>query len=921
MSLTQDLIDSVLELDRTSQVDVGAYLKVTWDESDPSETRYYASTAYNDLGNFMNIGVPVEARLLENIPDKMEFEINPDLRTEEINVTFNDIDKEITSRFQTFGSGVRAEIVYYYPQVDGFEEAWEGQLKAPKEFGWANLETIITNGSRSRELKLPGSNHPVGHCRFTFGGLLPTLAAVACNGCPYNRHLGGSTGNLNPATSQPYLDCPRDKEACVARLGGDVEHPDYYGGFDDTIGQVLVDPEDNHWASSQNNASNLKDPLVVVVGVQYVSPTKLLWRRSPNVDNPDTGWFDILWELGEGEDVAVTNFKVNDALIPPHLIKIRRGTRGQAQTGWSPDVPHYSSTVVVETRIGQLNPDDYGPDDFTATCQVVGLTDVLSFNGTPAALVASGTGLLATYFSDSIFTTEAAQRVLPNVAQPVTQLAPIAGMDIRQRFSLRIVGSITFEFSQTYTMTVEHIGGSKLTINGSVVINQLGTSGTHTGNFVATAGTPYTFVFEFVRPASGILPAPWKYILQWNSTSQPIEIVPSSAFSIDDTPTDGSSRGWSDDRIDVLLECFTNYKWGRRYNPDTKFHDDAWIHTKTTRAQTVTHTFTTADGDVRSFTGRSSTMNALLRGRATDEQITDICRSGRICVPFWHQGKFYLRPFRPFSDAELAAARTFTDSGENQNIFWEEDQPSVKLSWTPDDEIVNKIEGRFNDRTNFDKETPIFIDDKDQMLRAGRTLGDENLQEVPKQYAFLGVGYRQETVRVARHILWFGEFCEGGIQNNLGGKFTTTFEQTLGMKRYDVIKLETELLEGFSIGTNNGEMDLVEVPEYFRVMNMFKVGEGMVNMVIQAYNHTAETAFETVLTPPSYPGGPAGDPIPTPDPSDPPPVPQFPVPIPGDEPPDDGPIIIQNAPLPDLPLLTSVNYDSALGYIEVEVTS
>src|SRR5204863_4339334 len=115
----------------------------------------------------------------------------------EIDITFDDIDKEIRGRFQTYGSGVKAELVYYFPDVNGWYEAWEGQLKAPKEYGWATLKTIITNGSRSRELLLPGSNHPVGYCRFTFGGLLPSLTAVRSNGCPYDRHLGGSTGNLN----------------------------------------------------------------------------------------------------------------------------------------------------------------------------------------------------------------------------------------------------------------------------------------------------------------------------------------------------------------------------------------------------------------------------------------------------------------------------------------------------------------------------------------------------------------------------------------------------------------------------------------------------------------------------------------------------------------------------------------------------
>lgn len=923
MALTQQQIDDILELDRTAQVAVAAYWKITWDENDPNETRYYADIAYKQIAPFMDVGVTVEARLMDNIPEEVEFEINPDLRTDEIDITFDDIDKEIMGRFQTYGSGVRAELVFYFPDVQGWHEAWEGQLKAPKSFGWATLKTIITNGTRSRELKLPGSNHPVGHCRFTFGALLPTLAALASNGCPYDLDKGGTTGNLNPLTGLPYTDCPRDKEACIARLGGDsVEHPDFYGGFDDTIGAIVTDPDTGWQATSQSNVTNLKDPIIIVFGTQWVTPTKLLWRRDPNTDHPDTGWFDVVWEICHGRVLAVTNFKVNDSIIPASLLKLRLGTRGQAQTGYASDMPHYSMVAVAWSRIGQLNPMNYGPEDFNAKCQVVGLADVLSFNPTAAGSLET-TGLLATYYASSTFTNEAGQRVLSNVAQPETIVAPISTLSLLQRFSLRIEGSITFEHSENYTMTVEHTGGAKLTINGSVIVNQLGTNGTHTGNFTPVAGTPYSFVFEFVRNASSFLfPAPWRYFLKWNSASQPIEVVPSEAFSISTPPTNGSSRVFTDDRVWALLECFTNYTWGRRYDPTTKFNIDSWNFTQRTLAQNVTHTFTNSDGDVRTFSGRRSTMNATLKGRPTDEQIIDICRAGRICVPFWHEGQFYLKPFRPASSSELANARVFTDTGPSQNIFWEDDQPSVNLSWILDDEVPNKIEVRFNDRTNFDNETPIFIDDKDQMLRAGRALGDDNLQEVPKQYSALGVGYRQEAVRLGRYILWFGEGNSGGIQNNLAGSFLTPYEQFLGLLRYDWIKLETELLDGFTIGTDNGEMDLVEVPEYFQVMKAFKRSKGMVEVFVQAYNHTAALAFETILTPPVVPGEPPGTPLPSPNPQEPPTTPIPPAPLPGPEPPSDpGPIVVVREPLPDNPVPQVFAYDTDTGYIEVEVTS
>src|SRR4051812_11915447 len=110
-----------------STVAVAEYLKVTWDGS---HTSYYATSAYHQTPPFTGIGFTIEPRIMGD-PFRT-FEINPDITTETIKLKFDDIDKDITGKFQTYGSGVRCELLYYYPDVDLTVSVWFGQLVAPE---------------------------------------------------------------------------------------------------------------------------------------------------------------------------------------------------------------------------------------------------------------------------------------------------------------------------------------------------------------------------------------------------------------------------------------------------------------------------------------------------------------------------------------------------------------------------------------------------------------------------------------------------------------------------------------------------------------------------------------------------------------------------------------------------------------------
>jgi hypothetical protein len=72
----------------------------------------------------------------------------------------------------------------------------------------------------------------------------------------------------------------------------------------------------------------------------------------------------------------------------------------------------------------------------------------------------------------------------------------------------------------------------------------------------------------------------------------------------------------------------------------------------------------------------------------------------------------------------------------------------------------------------------------------------------------------------------------------------------------------------FTVGTGIASDDFTEAPQYFRVLRMKKVQNGLVQMITQVYNHTAYTGFETVTVagtgqPASAPVGPPPPPPPT----------------------------------------------------------
>jgi hypothetical protein len=253
------------------------------------------------------------------------------------------------------------------------------------------------------------------------------------------------------------------------------------------------------------------------------------------------------------------------------------------------------------------------------------------------------------------------------------------------------------------------------------------------------------------------------------------------------------TRRWSDDRVWCTVEMYTNQTAGLKYEPG-RFWIDDYIFVSDWGRKTVTHSFTFPDGEVHTFLHRRTTFDASLVERPAIDQIVDVCRSGRISVPFQYDGKYAIQAFRVWTDEELDDARVFTDFGPNKNIVSQGPQ-SVVFEKTRPDVLINEIAFTFEEIGNFDIPRTIYVNDPVAQAAASKVAGDEALAIVKKQYSGLGIRNLNEAVSRARWLMFFGEYdpkTGGGTKNNCLAKVVVPLEWMIGMKKYEPFKLVLE---------------------------------------------------------------------------------------------------------------------------------
>lgn len=832
--------------DAGENIEVYELVKVEWPE--PDGTIYYCTGAIEGASVAPSV-TPLEVRLVpDNSPNWfLPVKIGATIGDEEVELVFWDGDGVISDLLVTHGEGIKTTLYYWFPQETLLLPIWQGHLRNEDEAEVASVTLKAVQGFRASDVNVPGRAH-YQQCQAVFGGLLETQDQIDEGDCPYNFHIGGSIGNNDPDTGEPWTFCDRrDTTSCTARGVNPLFHLSHK-----SIGATVVNNQTHGprlYSTSLGNETNLKEPVRVVMGWRRIYGMPVMtFRRDLNNNHPDQGWFFAMYEGCEGPltDSPFTNAVITVGGEEKQAIGMhygaQKGAKGQLQ--WGNLSQHgYSGTAYIVYNFGPIDPSDVNPSDASASAFVNGgLANVRQFGDRPA-----GTGLIASFFYDTEFVSPAGSYIAPTINIPQNGNTPFGDIRPGDGFSFIFSGKITFEFTENYTFTLFHDDAAVLTINGVEVINET-LWGTDTGNFSATAATEYDFELRVSQnPGAGY--NPWGAVLQWQSSSQALEVVPTDAFSHDDE-TDGYFIGPTANRVWQIARILCDKRWG--FGEDyAKLNRESWMTAAAWASVYVN--FTDVFGN--SWPHVRSQSNVELIGRKIQQQIDDMCMAGRLSRPFLFDGEIHIEPLRALTEDELADCPVFTDEGDAPNVIVEKKNDveisTLKISRKSDLDLPNRIECTYDAAINDYLETPLApVEDVDAQLRAGVVIGLHERKQNIKKYNLLGVTDEAQALKIAWSILDLGPFDEGGLQNNLRIKFKIWFSEAVDLYPHKVIKYESSRLTRYGF-------------TYFRILadGIERDDDLTYTITAQAYNETYMAEFEAVPeTPPVDPDDPPIDP-------------------------------------------------------------
>jgi hypothetical protein len=348
----------------------------------PDGTQVYAAAGYDQLPGYEGLRAALISRLgtdgtilVKLIPTSntpfSQLPRTAAVADDSADFTLSDLDGEISRLVTTYGEGVRAEVFGYWPTVDLLLSLWRGLTKVPKEMSAEQVKLSCSTGIRNPSLNIPRRSHATS-CLFIFGALLNSQEEIDYHkGCPYNAHLGGSVGVPG------FVSCPRAQVSdCTTRL----VTKNYWPGFD-----VRPDPIANYVrgrnipASAVGNASNLADPVRVVIGSRYVKALPLLeYRNEVNTAHPDKGFGAGLFEVCEGPIRSLWNFYINGVFITSEHLNFRYGREGESPTFFSPNVNPFARTAQAYGRVqGSFNENQAA--SLTGAINAEGLSNIRAY--------------------------------------------------------------------------------------------------------------------------------------------------------------------------------------------------------------------------------------------------------------------------------------------------------------------------------------------------------------------------------------------------------------------------------------------------------------------------------------------------------------------------------------------------------------
>src|SRR6185503_17940748 len=140
---------------------------------------------------------------------------------------------------------------------------------------------------------------------------------------------------------------------------------------------------------------------------------------------------------------------------------------------------------------------------------------------------AGAIGLRGDYYGDTSLTNWVLSRVDPTVSFDWLTGSPDSSIPVNG-FSVRWTGQITPNFTETYTFYTRTDDGSRLWVNGVLLVDKWVDQGATewSGTIPLTAGVAVPIVFEYYDNTGGA-----SALFSWSSPSQPKTAIPNSAMS------------------------------------------------------------------------------------------------------------------------------------------------------------------------------------------------------------------------------------------------------------------------------------------------------------------------------------------------------------------------------------------------------
>ena len=281
------------------------------------------------------------------------------------------------------------------------------------------------------------------------------------------------------------------------------------------------------------------------------------------------------------------------------------------------------------------------------------------------------------------------------------------------------------------------------------------------------------------------------------------------------------TKSFTNNRVWNLLECYTNRRWGLGYN-HARFDLASFVAAAQWCDRAIT--FVRPDTNHVVSLDAQTIFDAILEGRPAGEVLRDICRAGRLGIPYMKNGKYKIVPLK--REANLENAPVVRVERETRNVLRENGKPLFDISWESDKTLTNKLVLRFEDAEYLDVERPLVFQDEEQQFLCGVAYGDNSRKVAEKPMVAFGVRRLNEAIKLGWQLLNLGEFDSGGIKNNLRANFTMWFEDVENWEKYQVIKIESARID---------ELPLERRFNYFRIMKMRRKKDGSVDITAQAY--------------------------------------------------------------------------------------